>query len=39
MAKDSLTHSFIIAATSINSEGKVTLPAARETVTLPSSNG
>ena len=28
-----------IAATSMNSEGKVTLPAARETVTLPSSSG
>src|SRR4030095_16606172 len=28
-----------IAATSMNSEGKVTLPAARETVTFPSSIG
>jgi hypothetical protein len=28
-----------IAATSMNSDGKVTLPAAREIVTFPSSNG
>jgi hypothetical protein len=31
-------HGFI-AATSMNSEGNVTLPAAREIVTLPSSSG